>query len=353
MDSILFSPLELKSIKLRNRIMMSPMCQYSAGEGLANDWHLVHYGSRAVGGAALIMQEATAVCPEGRITPADLGLWNDEQMKVLKRITSFLRRQGAIPGIQLAHAGRKGSVSPDWEGARVLKPGQGGWQTVAPSAIPYSDQRELPHALSIEEIHRITGQFVTAAARAYEAGYQVLEIHAAHGYLIHEFLSPLSNTRDDNYGGSFGRRLTFLLEIIDAVREVWPKNLPLFVRISATDWLPGGWDRNQSIELARILRDKKIDLIDVSSGGLLPHAAVPVDYGYQLPFSTQIRHEVQIMTGTVGMITNAIQAETMLQNRQADLIVMGRELLRNPYFPLRAACKLGSEVNWPKQYTRA
>ncbi len=352
MSPILFSPLELRSISLRNRIMLSPMCQYSASDGFANDWHLVHYGSRAAGGTALIMQEATAVCPEGRITPGDLGLWKDEHIGPLQRITRFIEDRGAVPGIQLAHAGRKASTAIEWEGGEFLPPEKDGWQTVAPSPIPYSAERPTPHVLNIDEIHTILAQFASAAQRALQAGFKVLEIHAAHGYLIHEFLSPLSNTRDDEYGGSFARRTKFLMEIIDAVKEVWPRHLPIFVRISATDWLPEGWDHTQSVELAKLLRQKRIDLIDVSSGGLLPHAGIAVDYGYQLPFATQIRHEAEIPTGTVGMITNAVQAETILQNRQADLIIMGRELLRNPYFPLRAAHKFKTPADWPRPYLR-
>ena len=353
MSSILFSPLELKSVKLPNRIMMSPMCQYSSRDGMANEWHLVHYGSRAAGGVGLIMQEATAVSPEGRITPADLGIWTDEHIPYLQKITTFIKSQNAVPGIQLAHAGRKASTATEWEGGKSLSSKQGGWTTMGPSPIAFSEERPQPHALTIEEIHQIIRQFKAAAQRAHKAGYDIIEIHAAHGYLIHEFLSPLSNERDDEYGGSFARRIRLLEDIIDAVKEVWPSHLPIFVRISATDWLPSGWDKEQSVQLARILKEKRIDLIDVSSGGLLPHADIPIDYGYQLPFSYQIRHETQIHTATVGMITDAIQAETILQNRQADLIAMGRELLRNPYFAHRAAKKLEDCNYWPKQYLRA
>lgn len=351
--SILFSPLLLKSVKLRNRIMMSPMCQYMATDGFANDWHFVHYGSRAVGGAGLILQEATAISPEGRITPYDLGIWSDEHIERLRHLTSFIRAQGAVPGIQLAHAGRKASMSPEWQGSKFLAPHEGGWQTVAPSALAYSPHTGIPHALTREEIHSLIHQFAHAAKRAYAAGYKVIEIHAAHGYLLHEFLSPLTNQREDEYGGSFGRRLRLLEEIIEAIQQVWPEELPIFVRISATDWQAQGNSIDDSVKLAKALKDQGISLIDVSTGGLVPHASIPIGFGYQLPFATRIKRESHISTGAVGMITNAIQAETILRNEDADLIVIGRELLRDPYFPLQAAHVLEEKFPWPLPYRRA
>lgn len=353
--SILFSPLQLKSIELKNRIAVSPMCMYSAVDGFSNDWHLVHLGSRAVGGAGLVITEATAVSPEGRISPDDLGIWKDEQIENLKRITSFIEKQGAIAGIQLAHAGRKASTSSEWKGGgSFLLPTQGGWKTVAPSPLPFSTDTDTPHELSKEEIRKIITEFATAAKRALCAGFKVAEIHAAHGYLIHQFLSPLSNHRQDEYGGSFANRTRFLLEIVDAVKLVWDSQYPLFVRISATDWAEeGGWDLAQSIKLCVLLKEKGIDLIDVSTGGLIPHVKIPVDYGYQLSFARQIKREVGIAVGTVGMITDAIQAETILQSGDADIIFMGRQLLRDPYFPLRAAKELNDETVWPVQYRRA
>lgn len=353
--SRLFSPLQLKSVELANRIAVSPMCMYSAVDGFSNDWHLVHLGSRAVGGAGLVICEATAVSPEGRISPDDLGIWKDGHIENLKRITSFIEEHGAVPGIQLAHAGRKASVSSEWKGnGAFLLPTQGGWETVAPSALPFSPDTGTPHELSKEEIKEIIAKFGIAARRALDAGFKVAEIHAAHGYLIHQFLSPLSNHRQDEYGGSFANRTRFLIEIVDTVKQVWNSEYPLFVRISATDWAEeGGWDLAQSIELCTLLKEKGIDLIDVSTGGLIPHVKIPVDYGYQLAFARQIKREVGIAVGTVGMITNAVQAETILQSGDADLIFMGRQLLRDPYFPLRAAKELNDEIPWPVQYRRA
>ena len=353
--SILFSPLQLKSVELANRIAVSPMCMYSAIDGFSNDWHMVHLGSRAVGGAGLVISEATAVSPEGRISPDDLGIWKDEHVENLKRITSFIEKQGAVPGIQLAHAGRKASISSEWKGnGAFLSPAEGGWEIVAPSAIPFSSATGTPHELSKEEIKTIITKFGSAVRRALDAGFKVVEIHASHGYLIHEFLSPLSNHRQDEYGGSFANRVRFLLEIIDAVKQVWNHEYPLFVRISATDWAEeGGWDLAQSIKLCSLLKEKGVDLIDVSTGGLIPHVKIPIDYGYQLSFARQIKREVGIAVGTVGMITNAVQAETILQSRDADIIFMGRQLLRDPYFPLRAAKELNDEISWPVQYRRA
>lgn len=333
---------------------MSPMCQYSAVDGMANDWHLVHYGTRAVGGVGLIIQEATAVLPEGRISPGDLGLWDDRQIPPLQHICSFLETKGCVAGIQLAHAGRKASCGIPWkQGDKPLSLEQGGWDVVAPSAIPFDTGFPVPKELTIVEIEAIQEAFVAAAKRALEAGFKVLEIHAAHGYLIHEFLSPLSNRRIDLYGGDFDNRVRFLLETVDKVRKVWPDELPLFVRISATDYEEGGWDVAQSIRLAALLRDRGVDLIDVSSGGLVPYAKIPVAFGYQLGFARDIHLQAGIMTGAVGMIATPEQAESMLVNKVANLIFLGRELLRNPYFALQAAPTVHSEVEWAPQYVRA
>lgn len=353
--SILFSPLKLRAMELKNRIAVSPMCMYSADDGFATDWHLVHLGSRAVGGAGLVITEATAISPEGRISPDDLGIWKDEHINNLKRIASFITGQGTVPGIQLAHAGRKASVSSEWKGGgKFLLPEQGGWETVAPSPIAFDKDSGVPRELTIEEIKKIESDFAQAAHRALRAGFKIVEIHAAHGYLIHQFLSPLSNRRTDEYGGNFENRIRFLLEVTEAIKEVWDRNNPLFVRISATDWVEtGGWDLSQSKRLSGILKEKGVDLIDVSTGGLVPHVKIPVDYGYQVPFASQIRKEASIATGTVGMITNAMQAETILRNEHADLIFLGREMLRSPYFALHAAHELRDDISWPVQYQRA
>lgn len=329
------------------------MCQYSAVDGLANDWHLVHLGSRAVGGAALVMQEATAIVPEGRISYGDLGIWNDEQVSRLKPIVAFIKQQGAIPGIQLAHAGRKASCEKPWEGGKQLQSGEHHWQTVAPSPIPFHHTDIIPHELSIDEITQLVQQFKAAASRAVEAGYQVLEIHAAHGYLVTQFLSPLSNQRTDEYGGSFENRIRFLMETIDAVKKVWPLDLPLFVRITASDWAPGGWTIDDSVKLALVLKDAGVDIIDTSSGGTVPDAKIPAGPGYQVPFSEAIKKQTRMLTGAVGIITNAEQAEKILQEDQADLIFLAREFLRDPYFPLHAAKVLGDDITWPDQYARA
>lgn len=353
MNSKLFSPLTVKDITLKNRITVSPMCQYSATEGFATDWHLVHYGSRAVGGAALIIQEATAVSPEARITPGDLGLYNDEHIEKLIQISSFIHRQGSVAGVQLAHAGRKAGFALPWNGGKQLKPEEGGWQTVAPSALPFNPDDQLPLTLDLEGIKKVTSDFKAAAERALIAGYKVVEIHAAHGYLLHEFLSPLSNCRTDQYGGSFENRIRLLLEIVGAVQTVWPDDLPLFVRISATDWVDGGWSIDEAIKLSAILKEKGVDLIDCSSGGLIPYAKIPLTPGYQVAFSDRIKQETGILTGTVGLITEATQAEEIINNNQADLILIARESLRNPYFPLHAAQTLGENINWPLQYVRA
>ncbi|HEX2607476.1 MAG TPA: NADPH dehydrogenase NamA [Flavisolibacter sp.] len=349
----LFEPLKIRSIKLRNRIVVSPMCMYSSEDGFANDWHLVHLGTRATGGAGLVFTEATAVSAEGRITPNDLGIYKEEHLVNLKRITTFIRSQGAVAGIQLAHAGRKASHKRPWEGGAALEEHENPWITEAPSALPYKDSEPVPHALTLEEIHKIVADFKTAAARAKEAGFQVVELHGAHGYLIHEFLSPLSNQRTDAYGGSFENRIRFLLEITAAVQTVWDSSLPLFVRLSATDWVEGGWTPEESVALSRLLKEKGVDVIDCSSGGNSPAQKITAGPLYQVPFAEQIKQEAGILTGAVGLITNAEQAEEILQKGQADLIFLARQLLRDPYFPLHAAKELGAEVEWPVQYERA
>lgn len=351
--SKLFSPLPLNGITLKNRIIVSPMCQYSAVDGFANDWHLVHLGSRAIGGASLIIAEATAVSPDGRISPDDLGIWNDAHIEKLLQITQFIKNQQSVPGIQLSHAGRKASTAAPWKGRGKVSIEDGGWVPVAPSSIAFSDNYAVPVELNIEGIRAIVSNFKSAAERALRAGFELIEIHAAHGYLLHQFLSPLSNQRQDEYGGSFENRIRLLLEVIDAVRSVAPKELPLFVRISASDWAEGGWDLDQSIQLASILKTRGVDLLDVSSGGLVPYQKIPVGPAYQLPFSSKIKKEAGILTATVGLITNATQAETILVNGDADLIAMARELLRNPYFPLQAADELRDSIEWPIQYERA
>lgn len=354
MKSQLFSPLQIKSVSFKNRIVISPMCQYSSVDGFANDWHLVHLGSRASGGAGLIIQEATAVSPEGRISPEDLGIWKDEHIEKLKTITAFIKSQNAVPGIQLAHAGRKASVTSPWKGNKKLDTSQGGWQTVAPSAIPYHDSEPfLPEALDRNGIQKVIVDFKAATKRAVEAGYEVLEIHAAHGYLLHQFLSPLSNFRTDEYGGSFENRIRIVLEILAAVQAEWPENLPLFVRISATDWADGGWDIEQSVQLSRILKEKGVDLIDVSSGGAVSHQKIQLEPGYQVSFAEKIKKETGILTGAVGLITTGQQAEAILQNEQADFVLFARESLRNPNLGLDFAKALATEVDWPKQYERA
>jgi 2,4-dienoyl-CoA reductase-like NADH-dependent reductase (Old Yellow Enzyme family) len=348
----LFTPFKLRNIELKNRIVVSPMCQYSSVDGFANDWHLVHLGSRAVGGAGLVLTEATAVAPEGRITSADLGIWKDEHIEFLRRIVTFISRNGAVPGMQLAHAGRKASVTEPWNGGTPVHSEDGGWQTLAPSAVPFTNQSLVPRAMSIQEINKLISDFRAAAARALTAGFQVLEIHAAHGYLINEFMSPLSNSRTDEYGGSFENRTRLLLQVIRAVRDVWPAEFPLFVRISASDWTEGGWTLDDSVALAGILQQQEVDLIDCSSGGVVL-ANIPAAPGYQVPFAETIRKETGMPTGAVGIIISASQAEEVVSGGKADLVIMARELLRDPYFPLRAAAELGEEVLWPVQYERA
>ena len=354
MASQLFSPLTIKNTTLKNRIVISPMCQYSAEDGFANNWHLVHLGSRASGGAGLIIQEATAVSPEARISPSDLGIWKDEHVEKLKQINKFIVSQNSVPGIQLAHAGRKASVSSPWLGNKKLDFAQGGWQTVSSSAIPYHDNEPfLPEALDKNGIEKVISDFKTATKRVVEAGYKVLEIHAAHGYLLHQFLSPLTNIRTDEYGGSFENRIRFTLEIVEAVQTEWPSDLPLFVRISATDWAESGWNPEESVQLAKILKEKGVDLIDVSSGGLVSHQKINIGPGYQVPFAEKVKKEATILTGAVGLITDAKQAEEILEKGQADLILFARESLRNPNLPLDFAKDLNDDIHWPKQYERA
>jgi 2,4-dienoyl-CoA reductase-like NADH-dependent reductase (Old Yellow Enzyme family) len=350
----LFDPLTIRDLTLANRIMVSPMCEYSSSDGFANDWHLVHLGSRAAGGAALTMTEATAVTAEGRISPADLGIWSERHVEGLARIVRFVRSQGSAAGIQLAHAGRKGSTTLPWDGSlQAVPPSTGGWPVVGPTADAFSEAYPRPTALSAADIAGIASAFAAAAGRALAAGFDVVEVHAAHGYLIHEFLSPLSNTRSDAYGGSFENRVRLCLEIVDAVRRAWPDRCPVFVRISATDWTDGGWDLDQSVALAGLLRDRGVDLIDCSSGGNIAGAAIPVATGYQVPFAERIRREAGVRTGAVGLITSPRQADEIITSGQADCVLLARELLRDPYWPLRAARELGHAVPWPKQYLRA
>lgn len=354
MSSQLFSPLQIKSITLKNRITISPMCQYSAENGFANDWHLVHLGSRATGGSGLIIQEATAVSPEGRISPEDLGLWSDDHIQKLQLITKFIISQGSVPGIQLAHAGRKASVSSPWLGNKKLTPEQGGWQTVSSSAIPYHDNEPfLPTALDKNGIHKVISDFKEATKRAVRAGYKVLEIHGAHGYLLHQFLSPLTNIRTDEYGGSFENRIRLTLEILEAVQTEWPSDLPLLVRISATDWADDGWNVEESVRLSQILKEKGVDLIDVSSGGLVSHQQIPLGPNYQVHFAEKIKKETGILSGAVGLITTSQQAEAIVAESKADLVLFARESLRNPNLGLHFAQELGIDVQWPKQYERA
>jgi 2,4-dienoyl-CoA reductase-like NADH-dependent reductase (Old Yellow Enzyme family) len=349
----LFDPLTLRGLTLSNRILVSPMCQYSSEDGLASDWHLVHLGSRAVGGAGLVFTEASAVTADGRISTDDLGIWSDVHIAPLERIVQFAHRQGAPIGMQLAHAGRKGSTRPPFVGHGTIPSAEGGWQPVGPTAEPFSVEYPVPHALTREEIAVVVGAFAAAATRARAAGFDVVELHAAHGYLIHEFLSPLSNTRTDEYGGSLDNRLRLCLEVVDAIRRVWPEDAPLFVRISSTDWTPFGWDIDQAVELARRLRERGVDLIDCSSGGNVARAEIPVGPGYQVPFAARIRREAGIATGAVGLITSAAQADEIVRTDQADCVLLAREMLRDPYFPLRAARELGRTAAWPKQYLRA
>lgn len=352
--SALFSPLTLRGLTLANRIGVSPMCQYSAIDGFANDWHLAHLASFATGGAGLIFTEATAVVPEGRISPQCLGIWDDAQLPMLHRITDFILGQDAVPGIQLAHAGRKASTTRPWEGHRAIAPADGGWANVrAPSALAFNAEYPQPVALTLEEIPGVIDDFAAAAQRALAAGFRVAEVHAAHGYLLHQFQSPLANTRTDAYGGSFENRVRLTLEVTRAVRAVWPDEWPIFVRLSATDWADGGWTIDETVRLAALLREAGADVIDCSSGGLTPLQQIVAGPGYQVPFARRVRAEAGIATAAVGLITDAQQAEAIVANGDADMVLMAREMLRNPHWPLLAAHALGGPVRWPKQYERA
>jgi 2,4-dienoyl-CoA reductase-like NADH-dependent reductase (Old Yellow Enzyme family) len=352
----LFQPLTVKSVTLRNRIGVSPMCEYSSDDGVATDWHLVHLGSRAVGGAGLVIAEATAVSAEGRITPGDAGIWADKHVEPILRINRFVKNQRAVPGIQIAHAGRKASAARPWEGGASLANDQGGWETLAPSALAFGDNlTKVPHAMNEQDIARVQNEFVAAASRSLAAGVEWLELHFAHGYLAHEFLSPISNQRTDKYGGSFENRIRFAVETTHAVRAVWPDKFPLAVRISATDWVEGGWDIEQSIELARHLKTEGVDLVDCSSGGMVPDAKIPVGAGYQVGFAERIRHEAEIATAAVGMITEPTHADEIIRNGRADIVLLAREFLREPYWPRTAAQVLRQKDSLPApvQYGRA
>jgi 2,4-dienoyl-CoA reductase-like NADH-dependent reductase (Old Yellow Enzyme family) len=351
--SLLFSPLTIRRLTIRNRLFVSPMCQYSSNDGLPTPWHLVHLGSRAVGGAGLVMVEATAVSPEGRISPLDSGIWSDAHGDALRPVAQFIKEQGAAAAIQIAHAGRKASTNAPWKGDGAVGVSDGGWQPIGPSAIPFSPASPTPREMSRQDMDAVADQFAQAAGRAAAAGFDIVEIHMAHGYLLHEFLSPLSNHRNDDFGGTLPNRMQFPLRVAAAVREAWPAHLPLFVRISATDWIDGGWDLAQSIELARELKKIGVDLIDCSSGGTAPGAKIPLAPGYQVPFAEAIRRQAGIATGAVGMITQARQAEQILAEGKADAVLMARQLLRDPYWPLHAAAELGADIAWPKQYGRA
>ncbi len=351
----LFTPVQLRETTIRNRVWVAPMCQYSAVEGMPTDWHLVHLGSFARGGAGLVLTEATAVSPEGRISPSDTGIWNDEQRDAWTRIVDFVHGQGATAGMQLAHAGRKASTRPPFEGRGYVTAEEGGWETVGPSAVPFPGL-PAPRELTVAEIDRVVEDFARAAQRAVEAGFDLLEIHAAHGYLLHQFLSPLSNQREDEYGGSFDDRVRLVLRVVEAVRSVVPADMPLLTRISATDWAEGGWSPDDSVALARLLRDAGVDLVDVSSGGNAV-ADIPAEPGYQVPFARRIRQEADVPTGAVGLVTEPKQAEEILASGAADVVLLARALLRDPHWALRAAHELGvpvgKGVDWPKQYLRA
>jgi 2,4-dienoyl-CoA reductase-like NADH-dependent reductase (Old Yellow Enzyme family) len=351
--SKLFGPLKIKGITLKNRIGVSPMCQYSSHDGYANDWHFVHLASRAVGGAALIFTEAAAISPEGRISLKDLGVWKDGHIEKLTHITSFIKSQGSVPGIQLAHSGRKGSTIAPTEGYGTVNIEAGGWQPVAPSPIAYSDKYPLPIELDIEGIQKIKDDFKEAVLRALKAGFEIIEIHASHGYLLHQFLSPLANLRNDVYGGSFENRIKLLIEVVQEIKSVLPNHIPLFVRIPATDWVKGGWEPEDSIKLTSVLKNEGVDVVDVTTGGLSNEQKIPVGPGYQTPFASKIKKETGMLTATVGLITNAVQAEYILVNEDADIILLAREFLRDPYFPLTAASELREDIVWPVQYERA
>lgn len=349
----LFTPLTIRGITLPNRIAVSPMCQYSCEDGFANEWHLVRLGSRAIGGAGLVIAEASAVEARGRISPWDLGIWKDEHIEPLARIAHFLKEHGAVPAIQLAHAGRKASTDTPWRGSHAVPVESGGWQPVAPSAVTFASGYPVPFELSLPDICVIVQAFAAAAKRALEAGFEVIELHAAHGYLIHEFLSPLSNKRQGQYGGPLENRMRFALEIIETVRAVWPARLPLLLRISATDWVEGGWSVNDSIQLARAAHERGVDMVDCSSGGSSPQASIPLKAGYQVSFSQEIRREAGVLTGAVGLITEPAQAEMIIRDGAADLILMAREFLREPYWPIKAAQALGVKIPVAVQYARA
>jgi 2,4-dienoyl-CoA reductase-like NADH-dependent reductase (Old Yellow Enzyme family) len=348
----LFDPLTIRGLTFSNRIVVSPMCQYSCKNGFATDWHLVHLGSRAIGGAALVMVEATAVSPEGRISPADSGIWSDAHAEAFRRITKFEKEAGTIPGIQIAHAGRKASTDVPWRGGKPVGSAAGGWIPIAPSPLPFDDGYPVPREMTMADIDRVVAEFAAAASRAMQAGFEVVEVHSAHGYLLHEFLSPLSNRRTDDYGGSLENRMRLTLRVAQAVREIWPTDWPVFVRISATDWAEGGWDLPQSIELAKALKRIEIDLIDCSSGALVPRAKIPLEPGYQVPFAAAIRREAGIATGAVGMIAQPQQADDIISRGDADVVLLARAMLHDPYWPLHAAEALGEEITWPKQYGR-
>lgn len=357
--SALFAPYTLRSLTFPNRVWMPPMCQYSAATsgpdtGVAGDWHFAHYAARAAGGAGLVIVEATAVSPEGRISPADLGIWNDTQVEGLRRITGFLKSQGTVPGIQLGHAGRKASTDQPWKGGGPVGADQGGWQPVAPSPVPFAAGEHVPDELTAAQIRDIVGQFADGARRALDAGFQVAEIHGAHGYLVGEFLSPHSNHRTDEYGGSFENRTRFALEVVDAVRAVWPDELPLFFRISATDWLDeGGWTADDTVRFAPLLKEHGVDLLDVSTGGNAAGARIPVGPGYQVPFAARVKAGTELAVAAVGLITEVEQAEKILANGEADAVLLGRELLRNPSWARHAARTLGADVHVPQQYHRS
>jgi 2,4-dienoyl-CoA reductase-like NADH-dependent reductase (Old Yellow Enzyme family) len=351
--ALLFEPLSIRSVRLKNRIIVSPMCQYSSSDGFINDWHLVHLGARAVGGAAVVMTEATAVSPGGRISPGDLGIWKDEHIEGLKRVTDFIHSQNAIPGIQLAHAGRKASHHAPWMGGEALTSEEGAWTTIAPSSLPFKEGEPLPEEMTIEEIKECILQFKIAAEIALKAGFKIIEIHGAHGYLIHEFLSPASNIRKDEYGGSFENRTRFLVDIVEAIRTVWPEENPLFVRISATEWTSGGWDGDDSVKLGKLLETKGVDLVDCSTGGNISGVRIEIKPMYQVPFAERIRKETRLLSGAVGLITTAAECEQIIAEGKADVIFLARQLLRDPYFPLHAAKELGVDVSWPDQYLRA
>ncbi|MCC7126674.1 MAG: NADH:flavin oxidoreductase/NADH oxidase [Acidobacteria bacterium] len=351
--SHLFDAWSLRDLTFTNRIVVSPMCQYSCDNGLATDWHLVHLGTRAVGGAGLVFTEAAAVTPEGRISPHDLGLWSDAHAEVLAPVVRFIRAQGRVAGVQLAHAGRKASTKRPWDGMGGVAADEGGWEPIGPDTQAFSDSYPTPRMMTLDDIRAVPRAFADAAARARDIGVEVVEVHAAHGYLLHEFLSPLSNTRTDEYGGSFEGRVRLCLDVVDAVRAVWPERLPLFVRISSTDWTAGGWDIGSSVALAVLLKSRGVDLIDCSSGGNVARATIPLEPGYQVPFASRIRREAEIATGAVGLITTPQQADAIIANGHADCVFLARELLRSPYWPLHAAKELGQETAWPSQYLRA